>query len=40
MEMTWNKVRSVVFATGVVGALAIASGAAWWEQFVSWGWGW
>jgi hypothetical protein len=34
--MTWNTMRRVVFATGIVGALALASGAGWLEQLISW----
>jgi hypothetical protein len=36
--MTWKiKVGRVSFAVAVVGALAMASGAGWWDYF-SWAW--
>jgi hypothetical protein len=40
MGMTWQfKVQRVAFAMAVVGALAMASGAGWFEDLFSWlGW--
>lgn len=36
--MTWKiKIQRVTFVVVVVGALAMASGASWWELF-SWAW--
>ncbi len=35
--MTWKfKAQRVAFALVIVGALAMASGAAWWEWFGLW----
>jgi hypothetical protein len=34
--MTWSKFRGVASAMVVVGALAMASGASWWEELVRW----
>jgi hypothetical protein len=38
MGMTWEKGRRVAFATMMVGALAIASGANWFDYFANWFW--
>jgi hypothetical protein len=40
MGMTWHRVQRVAFALGIVGALAMASGANWIEQWLSWAFGW
>jgi len=38
--MTWSfKVQRVAFALGVVGVLALASGADWWSM-ATFGWFW
>lgn len=36
--MTWDKGRRVAYAMLTVGALAIASGANWYEFFYHWAW--
>jgi hypothetical protein len=37
MGMTWSfKVQRVAFALGVVGVMALASGADWWNCFGFW----
>jgi hypothetical protein len=39
MGMTWSfKVQRVAFALAVVAALAVASGADWWDLFCGYFW--
>jgi hypothetical protein len=38
MGMTWQKGRRVAYAILMVGALAMASGANYWDYFCNWWW--